>query len=114
MLVGKLGREGMLDKGVVYKRIVLMDKLLLLGMEQLAVSAYAAGLLLAPALGFLSDLDLHLIIRSWITLIRHCIRSIWNKYKNPKLEKLQANLDLGLSIFLELLLELSLHLSLLQ
>lgn len=42
VVVGKLGREGMLDKGVValqfYGRIVLMDKLrFLLGMEQLVL-----------------------------------------------------------------------------
>jgi hypothetical protein len=86
VVVGKLGREGMLDKGVVDKRIVLMEKLLLLGMEQLVLLSLLM-LLVLDLLLLLVSISIWIftwILRSWITLIRHCIRSIWNIWNNYK------------------------------
>ena len=115
VVVGKLGREGMLDKGGVDKRIVLMDKLLLLGMEQLVLLSLLMLLVLdlLLLLGFDLDLDLNLDHPE----LDHAHQALHPEHlehleqlQEPKLEKLQANLDLGLYIVLELLLELSLHL----
>lgn len=108
-----LGREGMLDKGVVDKRIVLMDKLrFLLGMEQLVLLSLLMLLVLdlLLLLGFDLDLDLHLDHPE----LDHAHQALHPEHlehleqlQEPKLhEKLQANLDLGLYLVLELLLEL--------